>query len=151
MLKAILNQGLQIWLRRFVVLTLLLVLAFVAMFFWRSWINHKKEQCIVALERAGAEVQYGVASEKYYVSFYDKQTLNDIQLKAAMPYIKRLEPLECLNLCDTTISDRSVDLLVQCDVAALHIKRTKITAKGAAELRHKLPNTWISHESLGIP
>jgi hypothetical protein len=140
----------QTWRRSLVVVTLLLVLGtivVVAALHRNSQNKFTREECIAALRRAGVDVQFGVAKEKYNV-FVFTPTFDDKQLGAIMPYVKGLEPLSFLTLCDTQISDASVSLLVRCRVDALHVVRTKITAKGAAELQRGLPNTWITHESI---
>jgi hypothetical protein len=106
-----------------------------------------RDECIAALSRAGVDVQWGAASEKYNVSVFD-HTFDDKQLAAIMPYVKGLGPLSFLTLSDTRISDGSVSLLVRCKVDALHVQGTRISAKGAAELQRGLPGTWITHDSI---
>ncbi len=120
--------------------------AFVA---WYASIKHKEkkiEKSIEAIEKAGAQVQLGVASEEYYITLNDS-SFNDDKLEAIIPYVKEIGPLANLNLRDTQISDRSVDLLAQCDVGVLVVTHTKMSAKGITKLRKRLPNTFITHET----
>jgi hypothetical protein len=134
------------WQRLFVILMVLFGMAVTAAVPTWMWLSKRHvEDCIAALERAGAEVQYGVASERYYISV--PPTFDDEQLKAIIPYIKGLEPLESLSLYNTQISDASIDLLTHCRIRALHIRRTKISAEGAARLQREL-RAWVVHESL---
>ena len=106
-----------------------------------------KNDCIAELKRNGAEVQFGVASEEYYVAFPNR-AFDDKALMAMMPYLKPLEPLASLDFSNTQISDASLDTLSRCRIKALHIKRTKISDKGTAELKRRLPHAWINHEAI---
>lgn len=115
--------------------------------YWSWHDEHVRTTCIAALQKAGADVQFGVASERYYV-YVNARTFDDKQLAAILPYLKELGPLESLSLCHTEVSDRSVNLLSQCNVRALHVSGTQISAKGAADLQRRLPHTWITHQSL---
>jgi hypothetical protein len=147
------NRDSQNWWPQFAILTLLLIFAIVfvvAVLSYNSSNTPTEEQCIAELRRAGANVQFGAASEKYDISF-DRPAFDDKQLNEAMPYIRVLEPLVCLSFHNTQITDASVDSLAQCKVGALHIAKTKITAQGAAELHRRLPHTWVHHESLSFP
>lgn len=123
------------------------IMVVLAVFSRTLWNRLTPDDCITALRQEGADVQLGNAGEEYSV-FLHVRDFDDNQLKRIMPYIRGLEPLACLVLSDTQISDASVDSLTHCKINALHITRTKVSARGAAELRRGLPHTWISHESL---
>lgn len=139
----------QYSLRSLFVLTILVavVMSFVAVQMQNS---RRQKAAIAEIEKAGGDVQLGNASEKYYV-FLNSCPVDDKLLKAMIPHIKALEPICSLELCDTQITDESVDLLAQVRIEVLQIMRTKISAKGAAELHRRLLWTCIDHESLKYP
>ena len=131
-------QESRVFWRRFAVILLAVFFCacaiYVSVWVYFHLLNGRINAAVSALEKVGAHVQRGVSSERYFVDINDPH-FTDAQLAAIEDHLHTLEPLGNVNLRDTRITDKSVDLLGRCDIGALVISNTGITDAGALEIR----------------